>query len=226
MAGGLIGIVTSYQKDTMRKRNELQRCVDSGLLSTEQLDANIDACEETFLKKFREKMKLTCKLMVIVNEERELAGLNKESDSSSKGPVLLDKYWYLLTVRPPHDICFGTFKHKIETFVQRNMIKSAEYSYEQVGESLAELGKGFHAHLILNSQYPPSKLCEIINKDFSGWHSVLGNEYCKYLKREGDLSYSRNYIRGDKHKDSKQPAVIMNDAWRKSLKLEAIINYP
>jgi len=222
---GLIGIVTSYQKDTMRKRNTLQSCVDNGLLTTEGLHANIEACEEAFLKKFREKMKLTCKLMVIVKEERKLAGLDNE-ESSSDNPVLTDKYWYLLTVRPPHDICFGTFSNRIELFVNRTMISSAEYSYEQTGESLDELGKGFHCHLVLHSPYAPSKLLEIINKDFVGWHSVVGKDSQKYLKCKRDLEFARNYIRGEKHNDSKKPAVLMNTAWREKLKLKTLYDIP
>jgi len=223
---GMYGIAASYRRMLKKKTSDFHEKVFNGSMPQEQAKQSLGQAEEDFLKDFQATMRLTCKLMVIVKEERKLAGLDKESDDSLEGAVLTDKYWYLLTVRPPPDICFSTFKYKIEAFIGRSMIKSAEYSYEQVGESLDELGKGFHCHVVLNSPYPPSKLLEIINKDFAGWHSVVGKEHQKYLKTDKDLLFARNYIRGDKHNDLKTPAVILNNAWREKLKLEALYISP
>lgn len=72
---------------------------------------------------------------------------------------LTEKNYYFLTVNPKPDIELPIFLKTIQKAMSKRWITYYEYVIEQRGESEAELGKGFHTHIIFNKGI---KHCKVV----------------------------------------------------------------
>ena len=79
-----------------------------------------------------------------------------------------------ITVSPKESVSLEEFKKAIEKCVTRNMFKSYLYVYEQMGKTTDELGKGFHAHVLVkrNLNYKPSKIAINLKNTFKSITNV------------------------------------------------------
>lgn len=127
---------------------------------------------------------------------------------------------YAVTIRPPDGSDFGIFKQQVNCYIQSKTINQYEYSYEQTGESEDNLGHGFHVHMCIWSNLSPSHMIRDAVAKFIGCQVKIGNDFSKKLHTQKDLNQWRNYIRGDKHNESKDPAVLMNTLWRTEQNLD------
>lgn len=129
-----------------------------------------------------------------------------------------------LTVSPKPTVKLEDFKSRVERAAKRNMFKDYLYVYEQRGtEANANIGEGFHAHLLLkrNLDYKPCKIITNIKNTFKDMTMVENKEifawyWCSDEYRNDKIEYITG-LKTDKGKDEKQIADIQ---WRKWNDLE------
>lgn len=125
--------------------------------------------------------------------------------------------YIFLNVNPAPNHSLLYFQQVIEKSLKKKFIKSFLYVLEQRGENEKELGKGFHAHMIIEKeetkQYTQaikefgrsfSKVC-----DTSNYHLFNGSKI-----KEIDISKRRNYILGQKADENKHLKQQMDVIWR------------
>jgi len=130
------------------------------------------------------------------------------------GAAVSDGRWYMLTVRPPPGTDLLRLKETTEAFVATwgSSWEEYEYAFEQKGETLEELGKGCHVHLVLRtskSNYYPS---HILRDAKRAWPWVAAN--CIQCDALNNVARAKAYIRGDKGKEEKLASAAMDSVWR------------
>lgn len=134
-----------------------------------------------------------------------------------------------ITLRPEENTCcLQTFMYHCEQFFKKNLFINSEWVFEQTGKTELEQGKGFHCHgIAIVKNYVAVK--DIIKAyEFIPYNCILQigrkDSKTKFITNERDLDYARNYIRGDKHNDEKEKAVIIDKIWREKNKINEIYN--
>lgn len=135
--------------------------------------------------------------------------------------------WFMITIRPKDDmVTFETFKENVELFVSELPFVELEYCFEQKGESLIEMGRGFHTHILFST------------KKLNYWQSHILRS-CK-VKKYGFLKYTKpnciqvdnviclerakEYIRGIKNDEDKELSCSFDKVWRETLGLLEIVS--
>jgi len=127
----------------------------------------------------------------------------------------LKNYWYLITIAPDKDKwILPTFIQKVKELCERKVFLEWEYCFEQKGETELDIGLNYHSHIVCESKYLAMNILEKMKNLLPNCVIKIGNDKCKYLKFESDVTFAKNYIRGDKHKKSKEAAVLMDSVWR------------
>lgn len=107
--------------------------------------------------------------MANFEEVLELAGKlhNKYREFVNPG-----KQDYFLTIRPDDSKCtIEDFMEKVDRFVRRKCFISYRLSYEQKGESINDLGKGFHVHIVANMRQRAKS--EVLRDTLSSWNDWI-----------------------------------------------------
>lgn len=133
--------------------------------------------------------------------------------------------WYFITVRPPHDTNWETFKSDCESFCDKWNYKWIEctYVFEQKGESMESLGHGFHWHMRFATamiNYYPSHILRDLAKHFN---YVARN--CIKVESIKSLERCIEYMQGDKKSDAKAIAVAHDAIWRDRNGIPAEVKY-
>lgn len=121
--------------------------------------------------------------------------------------------WYMLSVRPPEGTNIRTLKYAVEGFVKAWSSGWAEweYAFEQKGETVDELGRGLHVHMVLRvskANYYPSHILRDAKRAFP---FVAAN--CIQVDTLNNVARAKEYIRGGKE-EKKQGAAAMDRVWR------------
>lgn len=58
---------------------------------------------------------------------------------------------YFVTINPKSSVQLDEFKAKVERYIQRSMITNATYAFEQRGTTNADIGKGLHCHMLIET---------------------------------------------------------------------------
>lgn len=137
--------------------------------------------------------------------------IRKQRDElREKQAARLGTLWLWLTISPKKEIKLKEFLEKVEKFAERKMFEDYLYVIEQRGQSEEELGKGFHAHLLLkrSMKYKQNKIISNSKNTFKKMtnvdnHDIFNYHWCpeEYLKDK------KEYILGTKtgcEKDKKQ----------------------
>nr|UTM74972.1 replication-associated protein [Tick-associated circular DNA virus] len=157
------------------------QCVEENMWYCPELDDYIDTSER-------------CKLMRNVQK--------RMSNNELKG----QNYW--ITINPKPDADLKVFMKLLENFVKRKPVLNYQYNIEQRGETEADVGKGFHSHLLITWAKNQNKyIRQFCNTTFK---RVVGypNENVINIRRITDDIYNDKvaYLRGDKwdaEKDTK-----------------------
>jgi hypothetical protein len=220
---GLIVTSKAFFKQIEKKRKEtiraIQMCVDNGI----DPGYTVDDMMASEIDRIKEEFRMQCRLAVELKKVAEEEGLIKSQVDNGTpkledSPVLGDRF-ALITMRPEPGTCLVWFEQSLCDLQHQPWIKCAEIHMEQTGTDQESLGEGFHAHMVC--KVTRTKRAGDIAKDLvkhfepSRVHIEIGNKKHKFLKTERDLEYALNYIRGDKHDEDKEDAVIMNEDWRK-----------
>jgi len=146
----------------------------------------------------------------------ELMDAFKERLGTSKGSS-----WNMLTVRPPHDCEWSVFKASCDSFIDKwkNKWMEFEYVFEQKGNSPESMGKGFHWHLILQTETKNYYKSHIVRDAQRCFTYVAAN--CIQVDCIRNLGKCKEYIRGHKSED-KLEAVKYDTLWRQKMGLEEI----
>jgi len=130
-----------------------------------------------------------------------------------------------LTIRPNDKLI--TIKEFIEdcrTFFLSSRIKSFHYVFEQKGDNLETLGKGFHCHAIVEWVESPAKLLKFATIHFKRYTAAnciqLGfTNGSKRIQNNDELERIKKYIGGDKKDESKKPATEYDKIFREKYKI-------
>ncbi len=133
--------------------------------------------------------------------------------------------YVFITINPRSDVKLETFRDKVDKFVNRNMFTEYRYVFEQRSETEDEMGKGFHAHILLkrNLDYKPSKIVVNTKNTFKGITQVDNPQILNIQTIGADFAKDKDeYITGVKTgvgKDKKQEIDIL---WRKAENIESV----
>lgn len=147
-----------------------------------------------------------------------------QAPSQQERKEISDILW--ITVNPSPDVTFEEFRKYTEKCFMKKWITSYIYVYEQRGQSLEELGKGFHLHALIKKPEDKSRahcIREIASSfrkctDISNYHFYN----TKWLDTEEYLRKIK-YIVGDKvstEDNNKALKQEMDVQWRLVRRLE------
>jgi hypothetical protein len=135
--------------------------------------------------------------------------------------------WWMVTIRPKYeDTSFEVFKEHVEFYVSELPYINLEYAFEQKGESLEDLGKGFHVHIIFSTEkvnyWQSHILRDIKRKKYKFLEYTKAN--CIQVDSIVCLQRAQEYIRGIKNDDAKELSCSFDEEWRKSLGIVSVVS--
>lgn len=139
-----------------------------------------------------------------------------------KSHIELSKEWYFLTVNPRPDIQLRDFIKAINKSLSKKWITYFIFVIEQRGECEAEIGKGFHTHIIFNKGIKHCKVVQEMSNTFKKMCDV-SNFHLFNLKSIGEEEKKRKieYILGVKADDDKHLKQSMDIIFRKKENLKS-----
>lgn len=152
------------------------------------------------------------------HEERRIEKLTE----LHKKKIEIEKEWYFLTVNPKPDIKLTDFMKTIEKALKKRWINYFIMVIEQRGECEAELGKGFHTHIIFNKGI---KHCKVVTEMSNTFKKMCdtSNYHLFNLKSIGEEEKKRKieYITGVKADEEKHLKQQMDIIFRERNKLKS-----
>jgi hypothetical protein len=134
----------------------------------------------------------------------------------------LKKDWYFLTVNPAPEKTLKGFMKAINKAISKKWITYFIFVIEQRGESEAELGKGFHTHIIFNKGI---KHCKVVKEMANTFRHMcdVSNYHLFNLKNVGEEEKNRKveYILGTKADEAKHLKQQMDIIFREREKLKS-----
>jgi len=153
------------------------------------------------------------------HEERRIAQMREITKRNNEELI---KEWYFLTINPAPDKRLPDFIKAINKALSKRWITYYIYVIEQRGESEAELGKGFHTHIIFNKGI---KNCKVIKEMANSFRHMCdtSNFHLFNLKNIGDEEKRRKieYITGMKADEEKHLKQQMDIIFRQREKLKS-----
>jgi len=144
-----------------------------------------------------------------INEKK-----NKDDESKSD--------FVFITVNPSPDVPLSDFRKAVDKSVKKTFIKKSLHVIEQRGETMEELGKGFHTHILIDKgDFRPSHLRREFARTFSKVCDT-SNPHCfniNYCKIE-DIPKRQNYILGSKKDVAKHKKQLMDKEFRKKFAIK------
>ena len=132
-----------------------------------------------------------------------------------KSGVELEKDYYFLTVNPKPTVNLEEFHKLIQKAISKKWISYYLYVIEQRGETLDEIGKGIHTHIIFNKGI---KHCKVIKEMSNTFKSVCdtSNYHLFNISNIGDEEKKRKieYITGTKADEEKHLKQSMDVIYR------------
>lgn len=145
-------------------------------------------------------------------ELEELMGQlkNKRGNGGSLHPH------YFVTVNCKRDVLVSELVKKVNKYVKRKLVRSAEWVYEQRGSHEGELGKGVHVHILV------SQRGDVFDGEFkrstrNTFKGLVGNPETHVDIRAVKSSWledKRAYMKGAKTEEGKDAKVAMDRVWR------------
>lgn len=174
-----------------------------------QLDRDLrcKALQEVLLSKYRSYYSK----LLDEGEADDILPLVKEinEDRKKKDEEQSNSAYQFITINPKPDVPLTEFKKVIEKASKKSFIKKCLYVIEQRGENMDELGKGFHAHFLINKgDYRPSHMRREFERSFKNI-SDISNPSCFNIRncKKSDLKNRQNYmleLKSDPSKHLKQ----------------------
>lgn len=134
---------------------------------------------------------------------------------------------YFVTVNVKPGVSTDELAKKVEKYVRRSMVRSAEYVYEQRGAHEGEMGKGLHCHLLVTQRGDvfDGKFKENTRNTFK---SLVGSPQhhvdIRAVKPDW-VDDKREYMKGAKTQEGKAEKVAMDRVWRVQNNLRQYYNH-
>lgn len=145
-------------------------------------------------------------------ELQELMGQIKNKRGNG-GNIQLN---YFVTVNCKPDVQLGELKKKVEKYVRRKMVTKAEYVFEQRGAHEGEMGKGLHAHILVQQRGDTFDGAFKVNTR-NTFKTLVGNPETHVDIRPVKESFKedkRAYMKGVKTQEGKAEKVAIDRVWR------------
>lgn len=134
-----------------------------------------------------------------------------------------------ITINPKPGVPFLKFSQKVEKLVKRAIFTDYFYVYEQRGNDMESLGKGFHTHILAtrNLNYKPSKVAKNVRNSCK---TLVGNPNSNEqvnIQFIGEEYYADKleYITGqNKTGEGKDKKQMMDIIWRQKNNLKVYYN--
>lgn len=135
--------------------------------------------------------------------------------------------YVFITINPNAFITLLDFIHKIDKMMSKKWITNYLYVYEQRGETIAELGKGFHFHCILEKP-KTKKYSEMIRELSNSANAVCDSSNFHFFNiksiSEEECQRKIIYITGRKADQEKHLKQDMDIHWRVENNLKSFYN--
>lgn len=202
-------VASKIMKSADKAKNEQRLLIEKIYQQLGEIPNDVDSPEDAYDKKFNSEMQKfndTCDLGI------DLMTMFKSKLSTIENTN--GERWYFITVRPPHDTIWETFKSDCESFVHKWKYKWLEctYVFEQKGETEENIGFGFHWHMRIATDtvnYYPSHIKRDLIKIFN-----YVNKACIKVEPIKCLERTIEYMKGDKKSKDKELACAMDILWR------------
>jgi len=130
------------------------------------------------------------------------------------GGALYEYEWVTVNCAP--GVQLEDVQRKVEKFVNRKIVKSAEWVYEQRGSIEEQMGSGMHVHMLVRQSGA------LFHGDFtrnarSTFKTLVGNDNAVCVigcKNVNDVEKRRKYMNGEKQGEAKLVKVEIDKLWR------------
>ncbi len=138
--------------------------------------------------------------------------------------------WAFITINPKPDITLIYFKKQVFKYLKRNIVKSYLMVFEQRGDTLKNIGQGFHAHILIER----NTSCKTRADKFFQFSSNTFKKVCAinikacfyaYYISLSQMKEKREYLMGHKHTD-KLEKVKIDKIWREAEQLQPYYHKP
>ncbi len=140
----------------------LNKAYNGGDLNIEYLRWRREEEHRFLALKFRENLKLKYELDMLGEAHSLIKAENEDLRLKLKEKKAREakNNWVFITISPKPAIKFDEFKTICIKFAQRKMFNTSWLVFEQRGDNIDEVGKGFHAHIECerNIDYKPSQV--------------------------------------------------------------------
>lgn len=131
------------------------------------------------------------------------------------GGALYEYEWVTVNCAP--GVQLEDVQRKVEKFVNRKIVKRAEWVYEQRGTTEEDMGSGMHVHMLVQQSG------SLFHGDFSRnakntFKSLVGNPNAIHIlgcKNVKDVENRRKYMSGEKDDEAKMRKVSIDKLWRR-----------
>lgn len=143
-----------------------------------------------------------------------LNALAKHSAQDEDRKRKINPYMFI-TINPKPEVKLDLFKKLVLRYCKRSMIKQYLCVFEQRAAEYEEVGKGFHAHILIERDvsYPPSK---VRKNTYNSFKNVVGNpKHVDIPTGKQVVNNRQKYMLELKKQQAKRKSQIMNLRWRK-----------
>lgn len=131
--------------------------------------------------------------------------------------------YYFVTVNCAPSVNQGELEQKLQKYVRRKFIKSAEWVYEQRGSTELEMGKGMHCHILV-TQRGECHDGQFKQNTRNTFKTLVGNPQTHVDIRAVKPEYvddKREYMRGQKTGEGKAEKCEIDVIWRQKNNIES-----
>lgn len=131
---------------------------------------------------------------------------------------------YFITISPPPEANLIEFINATHRFMTLKVVKEGSYVFEQRGETEEEMGKTFHAHLLVTRRSKPSAFNKELHRIFDNFFRELPTEEILNVENVENMEKSKvnRYINGEKYGQRKGKKAGIDKLWRKKLNIKDI----
>lgn len=139
-----------------------------------------------------------------------------------KGTIDKSGNWFFITVNTKPEIDLVQFCERLSKFATRKFIRYYYYNLEQRGETLDEVGKGVHSHLLINTLLTKSKVTQYLREGFVKFVGNVSNIHQLNVLPipQAWVEDKKQYINGVKWDDTKTLKINIDKLFRENNNLK------
>lgn len=213
--------------------NRIRKCVEKAQdkipLDEPDYAKALKDTERDILRLELTKVKRDIEYAKMVRELLEAEGMMEPKRTAHTLP----NKWCMITIRPDKTPNIQSFHNALRCGLAKPLFLEYTYAFEQKGETVETMGKGFHVHIVAkvrDGTRTQNIIAALTNKRSPlgryTFQLQIGNGRSKFIPDETGLTRAMNYIRGDKHNDAKTKACEIDVIWRQAVGLLPVYTEP